>query len=1122
MNFYMTFKRRFEGNAYANIILKLKLTLIVWMTVILQVSATSYAQITLNEKSARLENVLQKIKRQTGYDFFYNSDMLNKARPITIVVNDVSVEEALDLCFKNQPLSYRIEQKTIVVRYQTERTLAPRDINITGTIVDESGKPIPGATIRIKDSSQQTLSRLIVSNSDGKFSITVNSENDILLVSYVGYKTQEVKLKSIQGPLIVRMEMSETAMKDVVITGTGITRNKNSFTGATASYTGEQLKAVGNQNLIQGLRALDPSFLQLENNRLGSNPNELPNIEIRGKTSISSTLQDQFASDPNQPLFILDGFETSLRTIVDLNINRIGSVTILKDAASTAMYGSKASNGVVVIETVKPKPGQMRLNYSSDFNVEAPDLSGYNMMNAEEKLEFERLSGRYTYFLGANSYPQGQIYLDSIYNVRLAEVRRGVNTYWLNEPVQTGFSQRHSIYADGGDQSLRYGVGATYKKTSGTMKGSGREDWAGNVDLTYRRGRFNISNQLYVNGYKGDESPYGSFANFVNANPYYRKDNPDARYLEESRDNTFINLYKVTNPLYNAALNSINSTKNFAIQNNLQIIVDLSQDLRLQGAVQLQKGVTTGLKFLSPLHTSFDNASIFEKGSYNNSKTDNFSYNANAMLTYGKVLNEVHSLTANLRTDIRHSNNQNIAFSVVGFPASSNGNPSFAYSYQPDSRPATALSTARTNSILASANYAYDGRYLADFSFRYDGSTAFGSNKKYSPYLSGGIGWNVHREDFMESVDWIGTFRLVANIGKTGNQNFASVSSISTYGYDAYINIYGQGVTLNSLGNPNLKWQNSVQTNLGTDLVMFGDKLALNVNIYSKKTDPLVVAVDLPSSTGIKAYPMNAGYLDTKGFEATVKYSLLYRPEDRVIWTLGLTGTAYKSTYGGFNNRLASLNTAQQNSKGLIRYKDGYGPQDIWAVLSKGIDPSTGQEIFLRSDGQYTFTYNTDDIVKVGSEQPQLEGVFSNTLVYKGFNMGVNLRYILGRDVFNSALYNKVENIDVQGLEDNQDKRALYDRWKRPGDISQFKAISLTTETPISSRFVQTENMLSGESISFGYTFQSNGWLKKLGLSSLRMNGYANDIFRFSTVRRERGIEYPFARSVSFSLNAGF
>ncbi|WP_165503553.1 SusC/RagA family TonB-linked outer membrane protein [Pedobacter hiemivivus] len=1096
----------------------MKMIIIIMTMCLLQVNAASFGQhVTLSEKNISLKKVFREIRNQTGYDFMYDAEIMNSARPIDVEFKNTSLRDALLSCLYGQNLTFEIKDKSIIIKNKAPEFILVQQLRVSGVVLDEKNNPIPGASIKIKGIS----TRGTVSSKEGRFLIIPTSENDVLVISYIGYVSQEVKVKDAKSPLTIKLKVEENNMENVVITGTGITRNKNSFTGATASYTGEQLREVGNQNIIQGLRALDPSFIQLENNRFGSNPNVLPNIEIRGKTSISSSLQDQFASDPNQPLFILDGFETSLRTIVDLNMNRIASVTILKDAASTAMYGSKASNGVVVIETVKPRSGEMRLNFSSDFNVEMPDLTGYNMMNAAEKLEFERLSGRYLYFNGTSPNPGEQLFLDSLYNNRLAEVKRGVDTYWLNEPVRTGFSQRHSLYADGGDDALRYGVGVSYKKTAGAMKGSGREDWGGNIDLSYRKGKFNISNKLYISGYSADESPYGSFANFVNANPYYRKNDASARYLEVNRDNVG-RAYRVNNPLYNASLNSINNDKNIALQNNLQMIVELAPGLRVQGALQIQKGVTTKLDFLSPLNTEFDESSIFEKGSYNNKRTDNFSYNANLMLTYGKVFNEAHSITANLRTDIRDNDNQSVTFSAVGFPALSNGNPSFAFNYKPDSRPSTAFSKSRTNSVLASSNYAYKGRYLADFSFRYDGSTAFGSNKKYSPYLSGGVGWNIHNEEFLKSASWINVFRIIANMGTTGNQNFSTISSISTYGYDSYINLYGQGVSLNSLGNPNLKWQNSVQTNLGTDLTVFNNRLTLNFNAYQKTTDPLVVAVDLPSSTGITSYPINAGLLDTKGLEATVKYSPIYKPEQRIIWTLGVNGTAYKSTYKGFNNQLASLNTKQQTAKSVTRYKDGYSPQDIWAVPSMGIDPASGQEIFLRKDGQYTFVYSPDDIVRVGNEQPKLEGVISNSVVYKGFNLGVNLRYILGRDIFNTALYSKVENIDVQGLANNQDKRALYERWKQPGDMAQFKAISLTSETPMSSRFVQTENMLSGESINFGYNFQENKWLSRIGLSSLRLNGYMNDIFRVSSVRTERGIEYPFARSVSFSLNASF
>lgn len=209
-----------------------------------------------------------------------------------------------------------------------------------------------------------------------------------------------------------------------------------------------------------------------------------------------------------------------------------------------------------------------------------------------------------------------------------------------------------------------------------------------------------------------------------------------------------------------------------------------------------------------------------------------------------------------------------------------------------------------------------------------------------------------------------------------------------------------------------------------------------------------------------------------------------------------------------------------QTSQSLVRFKDGYSPRDLWAVRSLGIDPATGQEVFLSKDGQQTFNYNTNDIVVVGSSQPLAEGTLRGTLGYKGFTASVIIRYKLKSDYLNSALYNKVENISINNVENNQDKRALYERWKNPGDIAQFKAIAITGSTPISSRFVQDENTFSGESINLGYEFRGKHWLDKAKLSNLRLSAYMNDIFYTSTVKRERGIDYPFTRSISLSLNA--
>ncbi|WP_316782993.1 SusC/RagA family TonB-linked outer membrane protein [Pedobacter frigiditerrae] len=1129
MNFYMTFNSGKTSRIYAKILLKLKLTFIILFSFIVQASATtSFAQITLNEKAVPLEQIIQKISKQTGYDFFFNANMLSLTKPVTLKVKNASIEDVLRLCFANQPLTYKLEEKTIILQYAANppKENREKDIVVTGKVIDENGKPIVGASIRVNGIKD----KVAITDSKGEFKITAASEADVLFITYIGYKTKEVKAST--QPLTVKMEVSETEMKDIVVTGTGINRSKDSFTGTTAKFTGDELKAIGNNNIIQSLRSLDPSFLQLENNLAGSNPNVMPIIEVRGKSSIpSTTLRDQFGADPNQPLFILDGFPTTLQTIVDLDMNRVGSVTILKDAASTALYGSQASNGVVVIETVKPKPGELRFSYSQDFRFEMPDLSAYNMMNAAEKLEFERLSGRYIPSTGGQ--PEQEIYLDQLYNAHLANVRKGINSYWLSDPVQNGYSTNSSISASGGDNAFTYGVGVNYRIGEGTMKGvgtdigggsttaSGRDTYSGSINLTYRKNNLNLNNITYIRGYSSTESPYGNFSTWVNTNPYYEKSMN--RYLEESRTSNGLTL-QVSNPLFDAMQPQYNRTKNLEVQNNLNLNYDINNALKLTGGLQITKGNTSTEVYKSPDMSAFINTPTLRKGKYTDTRASNFSYQANLMLTYHTVLAEDHIINANFRNTISESENRSYSSVAEGFPAGNLGNPRFAYSYMEGGAPTASSNVFRTLNSTVSVNYSYRNKYLFDALYRLDGSTSYGSNKQFSPYYSFGLGWNLHNEEFIKSTSWINTLRLTANIGVTGNQNFANISSLSVYNYNSNTNynVFGQGVSLTTLGNPNLEPQKTRQISSSLEFTLFKNRFTGYVNAYDKSTNPLIVPVDLPSSTGVFNYPYNVGSLTYRGIEAKFTYFPVYNLAERITWSVGIFGSMFKSKYGDIGNSLTSLNKQQENNKTTVRYQDGYSAEAIWAIKSMGIDPATGREVFLTKDGQYTFDYATANIVNVGNTTPVVEGVVSNNFRYKSFSLGFSLRYKLGGDVFNSALFDKVENISFVSVTNNQDKRALYDRWKKPGDLAQFKGISQTATTPISSRFVQKENALTIESVNIGYLLDNSKWVKSLGLRSLQLNAFTNDFYTLSNVRRERGINYPYAQTIAFSLKASF
>ncbi|GAA4298752.1 TonB-dependent receptor [Aestuariibaculum suncheonense] len=1060
------------------------------------------------DKTVTIDEVFNMISHQTDYNFIYSDGVFDNMGKVNLKKGKVKVADLLDECVISNRLSFSLSEKNIIIINKPKPSVVQQTIK--GVVKDENGMPLPGVTVLIKGTKKGTSTDF-----DGNYTIYAD-EASTLVYSFLGYKSVEIPVEG-KTKIDVTLETEVSALEEVVVTGI-VERKKESFTGAVTTVRGEELKAIGNLNIIESLKTLDPSFIIVENNNLGSNPNRIPDIEVRGKTSVSTdNLRDEFGNNPNQPLFILDGFETTLRTIIDLDMNRVASITILKDASSTALYGAKAANGVIVVETVKPKSGKLRISYNADLRIEMPDLEDYNLMNAEQKLEYERLAGFYTESTGLD-YGDQKL-LDRRYNTILAEVQKGVNTYWLNEPLRVGTTLGHSLYADGGDDVFTYGVGVNYRDLKGVMEGSNRQTWGANIDLTYRKNKLNITNRLRINGYDANESPYGSFANFAKANPYFRKTDENGEITK------FLDIEDLfgssnSNPLYNGTLNVINNSDNLQLTNNLQAIYTFNSKFRLQSGVQVSKGITTTEVFLPPEHTNFTGASYKRRGSYTNTRTDNFNYRLNAMATYAQVFNDKHRVTTNVRGEVEETSDERLSIRAVGFPLGTNGNPAYAFSYQPDSKPSTAQRKYRRVNVLASMNYAFDNTYFVDATYRLDGSTSFGSNEKYSPFWSVGAGMNLHNT-FHINPEVISLLKLRGNIGSVGNQGFGNLSSVTVYGFEQYVNVFGQGVTVNTLANPDIQWQNTLTTSVGVDMTMFGNRVNATFNAYSKKTDPLIVVIDLPSSTGVFAYPINAGYMDTKGVEAIFRVSPIYKPKENFIWTLGLTGSALKSEFGGFDNVLESLNDKARQSASLVRYKDGYSPDDMWAVESLGIDAGSGKEVFLTADGVPTYVYNNDDVKVMGNSRPTVEGVVSSNLRFKNLSIGMNFRYRVGGDALNTALFNKVENLRKYDYS-NQDVRALTDRWVKPGDVTMFKSITNFDSTPISSRFIQRENVLIGESINMSYDFSNTAFVKSLGLTQLRINAYMNDTFRLSSVKVERGIDYPFAQNVSFSLNARF
>ena len=990
------------------------------------------------------------------------------------------------------------------------------EVTLKGKVIDAAdGYPIIGASVVVDGTKLGAITDV-----DGNFELKIPKKKCDIVISCIGYEDEVMVYTLNNASSFGRIVMSANAeqLADVVVTGV-YERRKESFTGSSATFKTDELKAVGSSNVLQSLKTLDPSFKMMESTQFGSNPNMMPDIEIRGKSSVVG-LKEEYGTDPNQPLFILDGFETTLETIMNLNMNRIASVTLLKDAASTAIYGSKASNGVVVVETKAPARGRLQLSYKGDFGLSLADLSDYNLMNAREKLEFETLAGVYK---DNSGNPLAQIRLDALRNERLKEIERGVDTYWLSEPIRPGFTHKHNIYAEGGEDKIRYGIGLSLGNVAGVMKDSDRRTLEGNVDLIYRTGKFQFSNKLSIN-WLNVSNPTVSFAEYAYANPYYRKYNALGgvdRYLyypEEGVDD-----YPVANPLWNQHLNSWDRATGFGFTNNFIFEWFITEGLRFRAKFGLTKQDDDEQSRFSPLDTQFDGVGETEKGLFSHTQISEMVYEGDAAITFGKLFAKKHMVNAVGGFNFSSNGRKIYGYSANGFTDDQFDAPSFANGYPVGDSPDYSESLKRAASFYVNGGYVYDDRYLLDFNYRLDGASMFGTGNRFRNTWSVGTGWNIHKEPFMKGTDFFSLLKIRGSVGNPGNQNFSAYQAFSTYKFNGWMtNVFGTGVILNALGNTELAWQETTNYDIGTDMTFWGDRVNVSFDYYWKHTDPLLAIITTPGSMGVTSVAMNAGSQKTQGWEAILRISPIYRPSEGINWNISINATSSRSVYANIGDSFSALNESGKASlAGTTRYYDGGSPTAIWAVRSAGIDPATGRELFIKKDGTYSFTYDVNDEVVVGDSQPKVEGLVGTMLYYKGLSVGCYFRYRWGGQVFNSSLFQKVENIGTQDVYNNQDKRALYDRWSETNREAYFKGISLVQKTEKSSRFVMDDNSFVGESFNIGYEFPDR-IARRMRLGALNVQMTMTDVFRATSVRVERGIDYPFARTVTMSLGVTF
>lgn len=965
---------------------------------------------------------------------------------------------------------------------------------IKGRVIDGNGEPLVGATIKLKGGNG-----VYFTDHNGNFEIITKKNREEVVVTYIGHVTQTLFVFP-GNETTIPLAADNTSLSEVVVTGF-VNKSKVSFTGSQTTVQKEQLLSMGTKNVLESLQSFVPGLVIAENNLAGSNPNKRPDLNIRGRAT--------FDGSANMPLFVVDGTEVSADYVYDMDMNDIESVTVLKDASASALYGSKASAGVIVITTKTMKPGRLRLNYSGTYRLSTPDLTDYRMLNAAQKLEFERLAGLYT----DKTDLERQYRLDTEYN-RLAQiVRSGVNTDWLSKPLRNGFSQNHSLSIDGGDDYARYNLGLRYSTDDGVMIGSKRDRLSLFFKFSYNKpGAFSVNNSTTLMSVDSEESPYGSFSDYVKQNPY---EQPYA--ADGSLHKKLSNLEE--NPLYEAQAGNFNKSENLNILNTTTLQVWFSDAFRLNGDFSFTKDMSTSNNFKSPLALSeLNKTDVSQRGQLTESHTSLVRYAGKLMLSYNKNLFGKLFTSATAGSTIEANNGDNTSYSSVGYYSANLSHPAFAAGYV-NGKPGGSDNIYRTVGFFTNLNSIWDNKYFLDFIYRYEGSSKFGKNTRFAPFWSVGSGWNIHNESFLKGKG-IELLKLRASVGYLGNISFEPYQAITSYNYAAGNNyVKGIGAIPKTIGNPDLRWERTLTSNVGIDLTMFKGRWDLTFDAYIKNTDDLLVNVTKAPSVGVASARENLGAIENRGVELRTRVVPISTKQ--LQWSISATYAYNKSKIKQISNALMSKNEENRNATGkapLPIYEEGGSLTAVKVVPSAGIDPATGREVYIKRDGSYTFDYDARDKVTFGDESPLGQGSLSSYLTYKQWSASASFGYSFGGVVYNQTLVTRVEGANPK---QNADERVFNDRWKKPGNYARYRNIADYSTPQQTSRFVQVNNYLTLQSLSVAYEFTP--WqIRKLGLSRMRLELLTNDLFYLSSIKRERGLDYPYARSVEMSVRFSF
>ncbi|MGF7216017.1 TonB-linked SusC/RagA family outer membrane protein [Spirosoma lacussanchae] len=942
---------------------------------------------------------------------------------------------------------------------------------VNGQVTGPDGIALPGVNVVVKGTQQGTTT-----NADGRYSLSVPGPNSTLAFSYIGYQPQDVPIGN-RSSIDVILQTDDRSLSEVVVVGYG-TQRKIETTGSIASVKSADLVQTPVSNVAQGLQAR-VSGVQISQN--SGAPGGNISVRIRGTNSINGT---------SEPLYIVDGIQisngggiTDVSPLSTINPSDIESVEVLKDASATAIYGSRAANGVVLITTKRGRAGVTRVTYDGYYGTQQVAKT-LPVLNAAEFAQLENEVFK------NNFYPNP------------GSLGEGVN--WQNLVFQSAPIQNHQLSINGGSEKTQLAVSGNYFSQDGIVINSGFRRYSMRVNLDHRISeRVKMGASILGSYSQSKNVPYGAtslgdgdvvtssiLGAAVGAPPTlraYRDDGSIFPFGEQGNGQ----YREVANPLGLASI-----TNQIGIRRTLA---------NFYGEASLIKGLTYRASFnvdlQSSLRDTYSPRSIISRNDLNDNSGSGSKVNANStvllhesILTYVATLASQHSLkfTGVFATQNNLSNSNTI--NATGFPNDATRNEALQLALA--RTVSSGRSKERLDSYLGRVNYGYKDKYFVDLTARADGSSKFGANHKYGFFPAVSAAWRLIEEPFLKNVSWLTDLKLRASWGITGNAGginpYQSLATVASSGSDYQFNhVYLTGINPSGIANPDLRWEKSAQTNIGLDVSLFNNRLSLVVDVYDKNTRDLLYIKTLPLSSGYGSITGNFAGLQNRGVEVATNARIL---QGALRWDVSANATVNRNKIldldGGttrerFVTTYSILGVGQP--LGLFKTYVFDGINQTGETILPGYDGRLGGHKVKDLNGDGTITAADQTIT--GNPNPSFIFGFSTNLAYRNFDLGAFLSGTQGNDIFNQARFAFETPLGQRNL-----LKGVANRWSPTNPNNEFASAAQGSRLPVSDRFVEDGSYIRCKNITLGYTLP-----RVKGIERIRIYGSANNLFTLTS-----------------------